>query len=103
MALDGLAVVVRKGVIDRVLHQLVEHDRERRRDLAGQLARVTLDLEAEPLLVGADTVSSTTRTSGRTMSSKGTTSPASRDSVSCTIAIERMRRSDSSIASLRLR
>ena len=32
------------------------------------------------------------------MSSKRTTSPASRDSVSCTIAIERIRRSDSSIA-----
>ena len=32
------------------------------------------------------------------MSSKRTTSPASRDSVSCTIAIERIRRSDSSMA-----
>ena len=32
------------------------------------------------------------------MSTKGTSSPASRDSVSCTIAIERIRRTDSSIA-----
>ena len=36
------------------------------------------------------------------MSSKRTTSPASRDSVSCTIAIDRIRRSDSSMRGLRL-
>ena len=44
--------------------------------------------------------SSTIRTSGRTISPKSTSSPSSRDSVSCTSAIERMRRTDSSIAAL---
>ena len=40
------------------------------------------------------------RTSGRTISTKGTSSPASCDRISCTRAIERMRRTDSSIAAL---
>ena len=40
------------------------------------------------------------RTSGRTISMKGTSSPASWDRVSCTRAIERMRRTDSSTAAL---
>ena len=47
---------------------------------------------------GDDDASSTSRASGRTISLKRTTSPASRDSVSCTIAIERIRRSDSTSA-----
>ena len=50
-----------------------------------------------------ETVSSTTRSNGFTMSLNSTSSPASRDRVSCTIAIERIRRSDSSIACARLR
>ncbi len=45
-----------------------------------------------------DAVSSTRRASGRTISLKATTSPASRESVSWTIAIDRMRRSDSASA-----
>ena len=40
----------RERVVDRVLHELVEHDRERRRDLARQLARVAFDLEADRVL-----------------------------------------------------
>ena len=47
-----------------------------------------------------DIPSSTMRTSGRTISTKATSSPASRDSVSCTSAMERMRRTDSSMATL---
>ncbi len=47
-----------------------------------------------------DIPSSTIRASGRTISTKATSSPASRDSVSCTSAIARMRRTDSSIAIL---
>ncbi len=34
-------------MVDRVLHELVQHDRERRRDLAGQLAGVAFDLEPD--------------------------------------------------------
>ena len=44
--------------------------------------------------------SSTMRTRGRTISLNGTSSPTSRDSVSCTRAMARMRRTDSSIAPL---
>ena len=85
-------------MVDRVLHELVEHDRERRRDLARQLAGVAVDHEVDREVGRRRRVSSTSRASGRTISLKRTTSPASRDSVSCTIAIERIRRSDSTSA-----
>ena len=45
--LDRTGAVARERVVDRVLHQLVEHDRERRGHLARQLAGVALDLEPE--------------------------------------------------------
>ena len=37
-------------MIDRVLHELVQHDGERCRDLAGEVAGVPFDAEADPQL-----------------------------------------------------
>ena len=47
---------------------------------------------------GEPSPSSTIRTSGRMISLNDTSSPVSRDKVSCTRAIDRMRRTDSSMA-----
>ena len=46
------AVVTGERVVDRVLHQLVEHDRERRGEVARQHAGVALDREPQ-VAVGA--------------------------------------------------
>ena len=43
---------MREGVIDRVLHQLVQDDGQRGRDDPGELPRRPLDTEVQPLLVG---------------------------------------------------
>ena len=42
---------LRKGVVHRVLHQLVQHDCERGRNLSGQLSGVALDMEANGVVV----------------------------------------------------
>ena len=89
----------RERVVDRVLHQLVEHDRERRRDLARQLAGVALDLEAQIACSGDDDgLLDQPRERPHDLVEARRRRPRSRDSVSCTIAIERIRRSDSSSA-----
>ena len=49
---DRLVVLVRERVVDRVLHQLVEHHRERGGQLAGQLARVADHLEPQAAVAG---------------------------------------------------
>ena len=43
----ALPDAVDERVVDRVLHQFVEHDRERGRDFAGQLACVAVDDEVD--------------------------------------------------------
>ena len=65
-------------MIDRVLHELVHDDRERRRELAGHITDVALHVEpGVGPVVRRDGLPDDPCTNGFTMSRKGTTSPTS--------------------------
>ena len=97
----GLQVDARReGVVDHVLQQLGEHDRQRRGHRGRAASPASPSTVKRTGRSGDSRPSSTMRTRGRTISTNGTSSPASRDRISCTRAIERMRRTDSSMAAL---
>ena len=86
-----------KRVLDRVLHQLGEHEHQRGRDLGGDLAEACPSRRSSTR--PAEPMTSASMTSSRsTTSSKSTSSSTDTDSVSCTSAIDCTRRIDSSSA-----